>query len=109
MQHAHTRPMQPHPVRFVDKAHVLLTNGWVVRGGSLSHASTSTRVTPPQAFARAPHLPTLVAPPPHTHTTPPSPALPVCHPLHSVEYNSLGDSAKAALRQAARPGLNIAF
>ena len=27
--------------------------------------------------------------------------------LHSVQYNQLDDSAKAALRQAARPGLEL--
>ena len=65
--------MAPVPVRFVDKAHVLMSDGWVVRGVCLHVCVCSL---------------------PHHLTHAPS----WCH---SLQANRLDDSAKQQLQEAA--------
>ena len=74
--------MEPHPIRFVDNAHVLMSNGWVARG--------------------APCVLSVYSPPPELGCAPLTPrSLPSTNALRSVHGNDLDDSAKKLLQEAA--------
>lgn len=60
------------PLRFVDRAHVLMSDGWVVRAASLP---LSVHALTPNCRARCPR--------------------------RSVQHNELDDDAKGLLREAA--------
>ena len=73
------------PIRYVDAAHVLLSNGWVTRGANERHLPSSINNTLPSS------MPLMFAP--------------TCVCARSLEYNELDANAKDQLTNAARAGL----
>ena len=79
--------MAPVPVRFVDAAHVLMSDGWVVRGVCtlLAHFIRHSLWAPRLHFPALPRLPLTTV----SHFS-----------RHSVQDNDLYGSAEKQLRQA---------
>ena len=76
------------PVRYVDAAHVLLSNGWVTRGANERHL---TSLLPSTLFINMPLILCLL---PH-----------VC--ARSLKGNDLDANAEDQLTKAARQGLTL--
>ena len=94
--------MPPVPVRFVDATHVLMSNGWVVRGVCVceqSHARLLSRVLRCECGPSS--CPWLPAHTPYAQTTRLRPSPMGVLTARSVRYNDLDGAAKKHLQDAA--------